>query len=64
VRTAEDYRDEQLDPKTTPSRLNQIRNELRSLDMLNARVPNETGELETLDSIGGRMYRDRTGGGA
>lgn len=64
ARTAEDYRDEQMDPKTTPSRLNQIRNELRALDMLNARVPNENNELETLDSIGGRMYRDRTGGGA
>ncbi|NUS58654.1 MAG: hypothetical protein HOV66_27955 [Streptomycetaceae bacterium] len=62
VRTAESYRDEQLDPATTPSRLDQIRNELRGLNMLNARVPNEAGELETLDSIGGRMYRARTGG--
>jgi hypothetical protein len=60
--TAEEYRDEQLDPKTSPSRLNQIRNELRTRGMLNAKVTNETGELETLDSIGGRMYRDRTGG--
>lgn len=61
--TAEEYRDEQLDPKTSPSRLNQIRNEIRTRGMLNAKVTNETGELETLDSIGGRMYRERTGGG-
>lgn len=60
--TAEEYRDEQLDPQTSPSRLNQIRNELRTRGMLNAKVTNETGELETLDSIGGRMYRERTGG--
>ncbi|MEV6046061.1 ERF family protein [Streptomyces xanthochromogenes] len=64
VRSAESYRDEQMDPATTPTRLDQIRGELRSLGMLNARVPNENGELETLDAIGGRMYRDRTGGGA
>jgi hypothetical protein len=32
--------------------------------MLNSRVANETGELETLDSIGGRMYMARTQGGA
>ncbi|WP_413102272.1 ERF family protein [Streptomyces sp. Inha503] len=62
--SAEEYRDEQLDPKTSPSRLNQIRNELRTRGMLNSKVTNETGELETLDSIGGRMYRERTGGGA
>ncbi|MET9138852.1 ERF family protein [Streptomyces parvulus] len=61
--TAEEYRDEQLDPKTSPSRLNQIRNELRTRGMLNSKVTNETGELETLDSIGGRMYQERTGGG-
>lgn len=64
VRSPESYRDEQLDPKTTPSRLDQIRRELRDLGMLNSLVQNETGELESLDSIGGRMYRDRTGGGA
>lgn len=64
VRTAESYRDEQLNPATTPSRLDQIRTELRGLGMLNTQVPNEKNELETLDSIGGRMYRARTGGGA
>ncbi|WP_234391675.1 ERF family protein [Streptomyces sp. CB02613] len=64
ARTPESYRDEQLDKGTSPSRLNQIRNELRDLGMLNSRVQNETGELETLDSIGGRMYRERTSGGA
>ncbi|MCX4540462.1 ERF family protein [Streptomyces sp. NBC_01565] len=60
--TAEEYRDEQLDPKTSPSRLNQIRNELRTRSMLNSKVTNEVGELESLDSIGGRMYQERTGG--
>lgn len=64
ARSAESYRDEMLNKKTTPSRLDQIRNELTGLGMLNAQVTNETGELEPLDSIGGRMYRDRTGGGA
>lgn len=63
TRSAEDYRDEILDPKTSPQRLSTIRGELEGLRMLNARVANETGELETLDSIGGRMYMARTGGG-
>lgn len=62
ARSAESYRDEQLDPKTTPGRLDQIRRELRDLGMLNARVANENNEQETLDSIGGRMYMQRTGG--
>lgn len=62
VRSAESYRDEMLEQKTSPARLSQIRIELDGLSMLNARVQNETGDLETLDSIGGRMYRERTGG--
>ncbi|MFH9072735.1 ERF family protein [Streptomyces alboflavus] len=64
IRSAEEYRDEILDPKTSPQRLSIIRDELDSLRMLNSRVQNETGELETLDSIGGRMYMERTGGGS
>jgi hypothetical protein len=64
ARPAESYRDEILDPKTSPDRLNQIRIELDGMRMLNARVQNETGELETLDSIGGRKYRERTSDGA
>lgn len=64
VRSPESYRDEQLDQNTTPRRLDQIRNELRGLGLLNSKVQNETGELETLDSIGGRMYVARTDGGA
>ncbi|MGW3428936.1 ERF family protein [Streptomyces melanosporofaciens] len=64
TRSAESYRDEILDPGTSPQRLGQIRDELEGLRMLNARVQNETGELETLDSIGGRKYMERTGGGA
>ncbi|MFI6979341.1 ERF family protein [Embleya sp. NPDC050154] len=62
VRTPESYRDEQLDPKTSPDRLNQIWHELDDLRMLSRRVMNERGEQETLESIGGRMYMDRTGG--
>lgn len=66
VRSAEDYRDEILNPKTSPQRLGIIREELEGLRMLNSRVTNENNELETLDSIGGRMYMARTaqGGGA
>ncbi|MFD8075858.1 ERF family protein [Streptomyces sp. NPDC059718] len=63
TRSAESYRDEILDPKTSPDRLSQIRVELDGLRMLNARVQNENGDQETLDSIGGRMYMERTGGG-
>lgn len=63
IRSAESYRDEMLDRKTTADRLNQIRIELDGMRMLNTRVQNETGDQETLDSIGGRMYMDRTGGG-
>jgi hypothetical protein len=63
ARSPESYRDEMLEKKTSPDRLNQIRIELDGLRMLNARVQNETGDLETLDSIGGRMYRERTAGG-
>jgi hypothetical protein len=63
VRSPESYRDEMLEKKTSPDRLNQIRIELDGLRMLNAQVQNETGALETLDSIGGRMYKERTGGG-
>lgn len=62
VRPAESYRDEILERSTTVDRLNQIRIELRNVGMLNTRVMNETGDMETLDSIGGRMYMDRTGG--
>lgn len=64
TRTPESYRDEMLEKKTSPERLSQIRVELDGLRMLGSRVQNEVGELETLDSIGGRMYRERTGGAA
>lgn len=64
VRSAEEYRDDILNPNTSPQRLSTIRDELEGLRMLNSRVQNENNELETLDSIGGRMYMARTGGGA
>lgn len=63
ARSAESYRDEIVDPKTSPGRLQQISYELRSLQMLGQRVQNETGDWETLDALGGRMYAERTGGG-
>ncbi|NUS83720.1 MAG: hypothetical protein HOY75_13480 [Streptomyces sp.] len=64
VRSAESYRDEILDRKTSPGRLQQISYELANLRMLGQKVQNETGEQETLDSLGRRIYGERTGGGA
>lgn len=62
-RSAESYRDEILDPRTTPGRLQQISYELGNARMLGQRVQNETGEAETLDNLGRRIYGERTGGG-
>ena len=63
ARSAESYRDEILDKKTSPGRLQQISYELTNLRMLGTKVVNETGEQETLDSLGRRIYGERTGGG-
>lgn len=63
ARSAESYRDEILDKKTSPGRLQQISYELANLRMLNTKVANETGEPETLDSLGRRIWGERTGGG-
>ncbi|MFJ6566268.1 ERF family protein [Streptomyces sp. NPDC091292] len=63
-RSAESYRDEILDKKTSQGRLQQIGYELGNLRMLNTKVANETGEMETLDSLGRRIYGERTGGGS
>ncbi|PBC72225.1 ERF superfamily protein [Streptomyces sp. TLI_235] len=62
ARSATDYRDEIVNPNTSPGRLQQISYELGSLRMLNARVINEVGDEETLDALGRRMYAERTGG--
>lgn len=62
ARSAESYRDEILDKKTSQGRLQQIGYELGNLRMLNAKVQNETGELETLDGLGRRIYTERSGG--
>lgn len=64
ARSAESYRDEILDPKTSPGRLQQISYELTNARMLRTKVQNETGEWETLDDLGRRIYGERTGGGA
>lgn len=63
-RSGESYRDEILDKKTSPGRLQQISYELANLRMLNTKVANETGEPETLDALGRRVYGERTGGAA
>ncbi|MFE5591493.1 ERF family protein [Streptomyces sp. NPDC056549] len=63
ARSAESYRDEILDPKTSAGRLQQISYEMRDQRMLSRRVQNETGEMETLDDLGARIYRERSGGG-
>ena len=63
ARSAESYRDEILDKKTSPGRLQQISYELANLRILNTKVANENNEQETLDSLGRRIYGERTGGG-
>lgn len=63
ARSAESYRDEILDKKTSPGRLQQISYELANLRMLNTKVANENNEQETLDSLGRRIWGERTGGG-
>lgn len=63
ARSAESYRDEILDKKTSAARIQQIGYEVANLRMLNTKVQNETGEWETLDSLGPRIYKERTGGG-
>lgn len=62
ARSAESYRDEILDKKTSAGRLQQINYELTNLRMLGREVVNEVGERETLDSLGRRIYGERTGG--
>ncbi|MEU0207405.1 ERF family protein [Streptomyces canus] len=63
ARSADSYRDEILDKKTTPGRLQQISYELANLRMLGSKVANENNEQETLDALGRRIYGERTGGG-
>lgn len=62
-RSAESYRDELVDPKTSPGRIQQIGYEVSNARMLGARVQNETGEWETLGDLGRRIHAERTGGG-
>jgi hypothetical protein len=64
ARSAESYRDEILDPKTSAPRIQQIGYEVSNLRMLNSKVANENGDMETLDSLGPRIYKERVGGGA
>lgn len=63
-RSAESYRDELLDKKTSPGRIQQIGYEVSNARMLGSRVQNETGEWETLGDLGRRIHGERTGGGA
>ncbi|MFF5980890.1 ERF family protein [Streptomyces olindensis] len=59
-RSANDYRDEIVNPDTTPGRLEQISYELRSARMLHVLVQNENSDEETLDALGMRHYQERT----
>ncbi|MET8475388.1 ERF family protein [Streptomyces sp. NPDC006422] len=61
-RTATDYRDEIIDPNTSTGRLEQIGYELGNARMLHIKVTNENGDEETLDALGMRHYKERTGG--
>ncbi|MEV8354655.1 ERF family protein [Streptomyces niveus] len=61
-RSAESYRDEILDRGTSQGRLKQIGYELGNLRMLNTKVQNETGDWESLDSLGLRTYKERAAG--
>lgn len=63
ARSAESYRDELLDSKTSPGRIQQIGYEVSNARMLGSRVQNETGEWETLGDLGRRIHGERTGGG-
>lgn len=60
VRSANDYRDEIVNPKTSAGRLEQISYELANARLLHAIVTNENGEEETLDALGRRHYAERT----
>ncbi|MFJ5259125.1 ERF family protein [Streptomyces sp. NPDC088387] len=60
VRSASDYRDEIVNPDTTPGRLEQISYELGNARMLHVLVANENGDEETLDALGMRIYQERT----
>ncbi|MGW1939008.1 ERF family protein [Streptomyces goshikiensis] len=63
ARSANSYRDEILDKKTSQGRLQQISYELTNLRMLGQKVINEVNEQETLDALGRRIYTERSGGG-
>lgn len=51
VRTAADYRDEVLNPRTRKSRLYQIHHELKSTGRLGEMVVNENGDDETIGDL-------------
>ncbi|MGW5130390.1 ERF family protein [Streptomyces sp. NPDC004135] len=59
-RSANDYRDEIVNPKTSLGRLEQISYELTNARMLHVLVTNENGDEETLDALGRRIYTERT----
>ncbi|WP_327671889.1 MULTISPECIES: ERF family protein [unclassified Streptomyces] len=62
ARSAESYRDEILDPKTSPGRIQQIGYEVSNARMLQTKVQNENGDWETLANLGPRIYNERVGG--
>ncbi|MFB8242032.1 ERF family protein [Kitasatospora purpeofusca] len=63
-RTAESYRDEMVDPKTSYRRIQQIGHEVEQAGMLGVRVQNEVGDYETLMDLGKRKLAELSSGGA
>jgi len=61
--SATDYRDEIVNPRTSLGRLQQIRGELRRLNMGGATATNEVGDEEALYDMAGRIGRERTAAG-
>lgn len=59
VRSAGDYRDEIVDPKTSYGRMKQIGREIHQHGLAAALVQNETGDEETLDQLGRRILAER-----
>lgn len=55
------YRDEILNPRTTPARLLAIRGELQRHDLGGVAVMNEVGDEEILWDLSGRIGRERSG---
>lgn len=63
LRPVTDYRDEAVDPRTSPDRLRQIRYELRQSRRLQELVENESGDDEEIGALIDRIGKERASGG-